>query len=106
MKKFEQYINGEFSSGGEYFESVNPANGQVWAKFPAASEEETKLAIESAHKALFKGEWASYTATQRGKLLHKLGNLIADSKYSPPLLNSPLMYCSNFFIFSIFLITA
>ena len=56
MKKFEQYINGEFSSGGEYFESVNPANGQVWAKFPAASEEETKLAIESAHKALFEGD--------------------------------------------------
>ena len=79
MKKFEQYINGEFSSGGEYFESVNPANGQVWARFPAASEEETKLAIESAHKALFEGKWANYTATQRGKLLHKLGNLIEDN---------------------------
>ena len=72
MKKFEQYINGEFSSGSKYFESVNPANGRVWANFPAANEEETKLAVESAHKALFEGEWASYTATQRGKLLHKL----------------------------------
>ena len=65
--------------GSEYFNSVNPANGQVWARFPAASEEETKLAIESAHKALFEGKWASYTATQRGKLLHKLGNLIEDN---------------------------
>ena len=44
MKKFEQYINGEFSSGSKYFESVNPANGRVWANFPAANEEETKLA--------------------------------------------------------------
>ena len=53
MKKFEQYINGEFSSGGEYFESVNPANGQVWAKFPAASEEETKLAIGKTQQGSF-----------------------------------------------------
>ena len=79
MKKFEQYINGEFSSGSKYFESVNPANGRVWANFPAANEEETKLAVESAHKALFEGEWANYTATQRGKLLHRLADLIAEN---------------------------
>ena len=36
MQQFKQYINGEFSAGSEYFNSVNPANGQVWANFPAA----------------------------------------------------------------------
>ena len=59
MQQFKQYINGEFSAGSEYFNSVYPAN-QVWANFPA-NEEETKLAIESAHKALFEGEWAKAT---------------------------------------------
>ncbi len=80
MKKFQHYINGNFSDGkGEYFESINPADGKAWALFPAANEWETNLAIESAHKALFEGEWKDYTATQRGKLLHSLGDLIANN---------------------------
>ena len=76
MEKFKHYINGKFSSGVDHFETLNPANGQPWATFPAASEEESNMAIESAHDALYKGPWAEYTATERGKLLHKLGDLI------------------------------
>jgi len=77
MEKFKHYINGKFSSGVDHFETLNPANGQPWATFPAASEEESNMAIESAHDALYKGPWAEYTATERGKLLHKLGDLIS-----------------------------
>jgi len=77
MEQFKHYINGKFSSGVDHFETLNPANGQPWATFPAASEEESNIAIESAHDALYKGPWAEYTATERGKLLHKLGDLIS-----------------------------
>ena len=77
MEKFKHYINGKFSSGVDHFETLNPANGKPWATFPAASEEESNMAIESAHDALYKGPWAEYTATERGKLLHKLGDLIS-----------------------------
>ena len=77
MEKFKHYINGKFSSGVDHFETLNPANGQPWATFPAASEEESNMAIESAHNALYKGPWAEYTATERGKLLNKLGDLIS-----------------------------
>ena len=77
MEKFKHYINGKFSSGVDHFETLNPANGQPWATFPAASEEESNMAIESAHDALYKDPWAEYTATERGKLLHKLGDLIS-----------------------------
>ena len=77
MEKFKHYINGKFSSGADHFETLNPANGKPWATFPAASEEESNMAIESAHDALYKGPWAEYTATERGKLLHKLGDLIS-----------------------------
>ena len=77
MEQFKHYINGKFSSGVDHFETLNPANGQPWATFPAASEEESNMAIESAHDALYKGPWAEYTATERGKLLHKLGDLIS-----------------------------
>lgn len=79
MQHFKHYINGEFSDGSDHFESINPANGKSWATFPAATEAESNLAIESANTALFEGPWASLTATARGKLLHKLGELIAQN---------------------------
>ena len=77
MKHFKHFINGKFSEGSEKFETLNPANGKPWATFPAASEEESIFAIESAHKALYEGQWSKLNATQRGKLIHRLGDLIA-----------------------------
>ena len=77
MKHFKHFINGKFSEGSEKFETLNPANGKPWATFPAASEEESIFAIESAHKALYEGPWSKLNATQRGKLIHRLGDLIA-----------------------------
>jgi len=78
MEQFKHYINGKFSSGVDHFETLNPANGKPWATFPAANEEESNMAIESAYDALYKGPWAEYTATERGKMLYKLGDLISE----------------------------
>ena len=77
MKHFKHFINGKFSEGSEKFETLNPANGKPWATFPAASEEESIFAIESAHNALYEGQWSKLNATQRGKLMHRLGDLIS-----------------------------
>ena len=78
MEHFKLYINGKFSSGSERFETLNPANGMPWATFPSATEDESNFAIESAHKALYDGAWSSLTPTQRGKLIHRLGDLISE----------------------------
>jgi acyl-CoA reductase-like NAD-dependent aldehyde dehydrogenase len=78
MEHFKHYINGKFSSGSERFETLNPANGMPWATFPSATEDDSNLAIESAHKALYDSAWSSLTPTQRGKLIHRLGDLISE----------------------------
>ena len=78
MEHFKHYINGKFSSGSERFETLNPANGMPWATFPSATEDESNFAVESAHKALYDGAWSSLTPTQRGKLIHRLGDLISE----------------------------
>ena len=78
MEHFKHYINGKFSSGSERFETLNPANGMPWATFPSATEDESNFAIESAHKALYDGAWSNLTPTQRGKLIHRLGDLISE----------------------------
>ena len=79
MQKFKHYINGQFEEGSEYFESLNPATGKPWALFPAATEADVNRAVEAAEHALFHGEWANMTATRRGKLLRKLGDLVAEN---------------------------
>ncbi len=74
---FRLYIDGAFVAGGARFESLDPATGQPWAVMPAATAENVNRAVEAAHRAFDAPEWANLTATQRGKLLMKLGDLVA-----------------------------
>lgn len=73
---FHLYINGKFESGVASFESVDPATGQVWAHMPEARTDEVNRAVEAAHRALHEPAWAEMTASQRGKLLYKLADLL------------------------------
>jgi len=73
------YINGEFCAAedGATFDSINPATGEVWASVSAAGEGDVNRAVAAALHALHEGPWAGMTATQRGKLLYKLADLVA-----------------------------
>jgi len=75
---FQMYIDGEWTNGssGQTMESINPATGKVWASFACTSKEDVDRAIVAARRALNNGPWSTMTATQRGKLLHKLADLI------------------------------
>ena len=74
---FRLYIDGAFVTGGSSFESYDPATGQPWAVMPAATSADVNRAVEAAHRAFDAPEWANLTATQRGKLLTTLGDLVA-----------------------------
>ncbi|WP_336939816.1 (Z)-2-((N-methylformamido)methylene)-5-hydroxybutyrolactone dehydrogenase [Acinetobacter pittii] len=73
---FQLYINGQFESGAATFESINPATGEVWAQMPEARTDEVNRAVQAASRALKAPAWAGLTASQRGKLLYKLADLI------------------------------
>jgi aldehyde dehydrogenase (NAD+) len=77
MKRFELYIDGQFENGGARFPSIDPATGEAWADMPEAREAEVDRAVNAAERALWSGPWAGMTATQRGKLLYKLADLVA-----------------------------
>ena len=74
------YIDGQWcdAADGATLESVNPATGEVWATAAVAGETEVNRAVAAAQRALNEGPWANMTATQRGKMLHKLGDLIGE----------------------------
>jgi len=81
MEKYEMYIGGEWvkPASGEYFESFNPYTGKPWALFPRGNETDAGRAVEAARAAFTSGDWPKLNATQRGKLLRRLGDLVAEN---------------------------
>ncbi|MDG1935403.1 MAG: aldehyde dehydrogenase [Paracoccaceae bacterium] len=83
MSKIQSYkmlIDGQWvnSSDGKMFESVNPSTGDVWSKVPEATEQDVDRAVMTAHRAFKKGPWARMLPTQRGILLRRLAELLAE----------------------------
>ncbi len=78
MSDYQLYINGQFceAEDGKRLETVNPASGNIWATAPAAGESDVNRAVEAAYQALHDGPWASMTATERGKMLFALADLV------------------------------
>jgi len=47
-------------------------------RVPGASAEDVDQAVEAAHRAFTSGPWAEMTPTRRGRLLYRLGDLVAE----------------------------
>jgi acyl-CoA reductase-like NAD-dependent aldehyde dehydrogenase len=77
LESFQQYIDGSFSDAKETFDSIDPANGNVWAKMPKANEVDVDKAVTAARRAFTTGVWPTLNASARGKLLYKLADLMA-----------------------------
>lgn len=79
MKRYQLHINGAYREpqSGAWFETQNPYTGETWAEIPRGDAQDADLAVQAAHQALTSGPWAEMTATQRGALMRKLGDLIA-----------------------------
>jgi len=79
MEKFKMYIDGEFveASSGKWFDSFDPFTGKVWSQVAEGGAEDVDRAVQAAHRAFTTGEWPELTASQRGMLVHRLGDLIA-----------------------------
>ncbi len=76
MQQFQQFIDGAFSDGTHRFESLDPATGTPWAMMPEARGEDVNRAVEAADRAFHSSDWSGLTATQRGKLLYRLADLV------------------------------
>lgn len=79
LQKFRTLIGGEWvdAASGALFESYNPSTGRPWALIPRCDMIDAKRAVAAARAAFTEGPWRSISATARGALLRKLGDLIA-----------------------------
>ena len=74
--KMSMYVNGKphQPSECEFFESRNPANGQLLAQIPQATQVEVDFAVQAARKA--QPKWENLGGTERAKYLYALARLI------------------------------
>ncbi len=80
LQRYQMFINGAWrdAADGKTFESFNPTTGEAWAEIPEATAADVDRAVTAAHRAFSEGEWANALPTARGKLLRRLGDLLAD----------------------------
>ena len=78
MQKYRMYIEGSFvdATSGEWMTSENPYTGDTWAQVARGGAEDADRAVRAAHKAFTSGPWSQLTASQRGLLMHKVGDLL------------------------------
>ena len=81
LERYKTHINGEWveSASGEHFESDNPYTGRPWALIPKCNAQDVDRAVQAAHRAFTTGAWPKLSASQRGALLRKLGDAVAEN---------------------------
>lgn len=81
MHKYKLYIDGQWIDphGGDWIESFNPYLGKPWALIPRGDAEDVERAVSAASRAFNSGAWATMKPSQRGHLLRKLGDLVAEN---------------------------
>jgi aldehyde dehydrogenase (NAD+) len=62
---------------GETIDVIDPCSGQVFAKIARGRSADVELAVAAARRAL-EGAWGRMTATERGRVLQRLGQIILD----------------------------
>ena len=82
MKIYNCFINNKWVKphSGKWFYSENPANGEEWAKVSDCNSEDVNDAVKAAKDAFYEGEWSMISAAQRGRYLHRIGEVV--TKYA------------------------
>jgi len=75
---FENLIGGKWqpASDGRTIDMVSPSDGQVFARIARGTKADVDAAVKAARHAFEEGAWSKLTATERGRLMAKLGEAI------------------------------
>ena len=73
------FIDGRWvdAASGKTFATPNPATGQTLAQVAEADAEDVDRAVRAARRA-FEGPWSRMTASERGRVIWRIGDLILE----------------------------
>jgi phenylacetaldehyde dehydrogenase len=74
----KMFIDGKWvnAASGKTFPTYNPATGEVMAKVAEGDREDVDRAVKAARRAFEGSAWSDMTASERGRLVWKLADLI------------------------------
>ena len=74
----QMLIDGKWvaAASGKTFPTYDPATGEVLAHVAEGDHEDIDRAVKAARRAFETGRWSKITASERGRLLWKLGDLL------------------------------
>src|ERR1700734_2337496 len=74
------FIDGQWvdAASGKTFETPNPATGETLANVAEGDAEDINRAVRAARAAFEDGPWSRLTASDRGRLIWKIGDLILE----------------------------
>src|ERR1700692_2676505 len=80
-RKQKLLINGKWveAASGKTFATYNPATGEVLARVAEGDREDIDRAVKSARAAFETGPWSKITASERGRMIWKLADLIEEN---------------------------
>src|SRR5690606_11558185 len=80
MEFFGHVIDGEevASKDGARFDTVDPWTRRPWAQVALASPDDVERAVASARRAFDDGPWPHMGFAVRGRLLHRLADLVEE----------------------------
>src|SRR6202790_141987 len=64
------------SESGKTFGTLNPATGEEICQIAEADDADVEKAVTAARQAFERGPWRKTLASERGRLLHRLADLI------------------------------
>jgi phenylacetaldehyde dehydrogenase len=72
------FIDGRWAdaASGRTFETPNPATGETLARIAEGGAEDINRAVQAARRAFEEGPWSRMTASERGRIIWRIGDLI------------------------------
>jgi phenylacetaldehyde dehydrogenase len=73
-------IDGEWrdAASGAVFETHDPATGTLLATVAEADAADVDLAVRAARRALEEGPWSRISPSERGRIIHRIGDVIME----------------------------
>lgn len=84
MTDYQHWINGSFATpaSGKWIETFDPYRGQAWARIARGTRQDADRAVAAARHAMYEGPWSQMSPTQRGHILRRIGDLLADPRHA------------------------